>query len=242
MPVRVETDVATFTAELAGIFRAAAERAGLRLTVDCPPLDRPACVDPRMWEKVVVNLLANAVKYTFVGGHRRRAARRRRPVRADRHRHRRRASSPRSCRSCSSASTGCRGHGPHPRGHRHRARAGPRAGRAARRRGRGDERARARAAPSPSPCPTARRRRGRGRPARALGRRPRRGGELGAGHRPGRPRPPAARGGANVLVVDDNADMRAYLTRLLGPHWRCGRRRTARRPSRRSRSARPTSC
>ena len=67
-PVRVETDVATFTAELAGIFRAAAERAGLRLTVDCPPLDRPAYVDPRMWEKVVVNLLANAVKYTFVGG------------------------------------------------------------------------------------------------------------------------------------------------------------------------------
>ena len=68
VPVRVETDVATFTAELAGIFRAAAERAGLRLTVDCPPLEQPAYVDPRMWEKVVVNLLANAVKYTFVGG------------------------------------------------------------------------------------------------------------------------------------------------------------------------------
>jgi signal transduction histidine kinase/DNA-binding NarL/FixJ family response regulator len=67
-PVRVETDVAAFTAELAGIFRAAAERAGLRLTVDCPPLDAPAYVDQRMWEKVVVNLLANAVKYTFVGG------------------------------------------------------------------------------------------------------------------------------------------------------------------------------
>ncbi|TFV90753.1 response regulator [Blastococcus sp. CT_GayMR16] len=67
-PVRVETDIATFTAELAGIFRAAAERAGLRLTVDCPPVDRPVYVDPRMWEKVVVNLLANAVKYTFVGG------------------------------------------------------------------------------------------------------------------------------------------------------------------------------
>ena len=66
-PVRVETDLATFTAELAGIFRAATERAGLRLTVDCPPLDRPVYVDPRMWEKVVVNLLANAVKYTFVG-------------------------------------------------------------------------------------------------------------------------------------------------------------------------------
>src|SRR4051812_35258447 len=67
-PMRVETDIATFTAELAGIFRAAAERAGLRLTVDCATPDRAVYVDPRMWEKVVVNLLANAVKYTFVGG------------------------------------------------------------------------------------------------------------------------------------------------------------------------------
>src|SRR4051812_48336949 len=66
-PVRVETDIASFTAELAGIFRAAAERAGLRLTVDCSAPDRAVYVDPRMWEKVVVNLLANAVKYTFVG-------------------------------------------------------------------------------------------------------------------------------------------------------------------------------
>ncbi|HEY0508026.1 MAG TPA: ATP-binding protein [Blastococcus sp.] len=68
VPVRVETDVAAFTAELAGIFRAATERAGLRLDVDCPPLGGSAFVDPRMWEKIVVNLLANAVKYTFVGG------------------------------------------------------------------------------------------------------------------------------------------------------------------------------
>ncbi|WP_448615204.1 ATP-binding protein [Modestobacter sp. URMC 112] len=66
--VRVETDLAAFTAELAGVLRAAAERAGLRFTVDCPPLSRPAAVDPRLWEKVVLNLLSNAVKYTFVGG------------------------------------------------------------------------------------------------------------------------------------------------------------------------------
>ncbi|WP_369130248.1 ATP-binding protein [Modestobacter roseus] len=65
--VRVETDVAAFTTELAGVLRAAAERAGLTLTVDCPPLPRPVFVDPRMWEKVVLNLLSNAVKYTFVG-------------------------------------------------------------------------------------------------------------------------------------------------------------------------------
>jgi signal transduction histidine kinase/ActR/RegA family two-component response regulator len=66
--VRVATDLAALTAELAGVLRAAAERAGLRLTVDCPPLGRPAHVDRRMWEKIVLNLVANAVKYTFVGG------------------------------------------------------------------------------------------------------------------------------------------------------------------------------
>ncbi len=65
--VRVPADVAALTAELAGVLRAAAERAGLRLTVDCPPLPRTAAVDPRMWEKIVLNLVSNAVKYTFVG-------------------------------------------------------------------------------------------------------------------------------------------------------------------------------
>lgn len=65
--VRVETDLAAFTAELAGVLRAAAERAGLRYSVDSPPLSRPASVDPRLWEKIVLNLLSNAVKYTFVG-------------------------------------------------------------------------------------------------------------------------------------------------------------------------------
>ncbi|WP_369256269.1 ATP-binding protein [Geodermatophilus amargosae] len=65
--VRVATDLAATTAELAGVLRAAAERAGLTLRVDCPPLPRPAAVDPRMWEKIVLNLVANAVKYTFVG-------------------------------------------------------------------------------------------------------------------------------------------------------------------------------
>ncbi|GHE07146.1 ATP-binding protein [Klenkia taihuensis] len=60
-------DLAAYTAELAGVLRAAAERAGLVLDVDCPPLPSPVLVDPRVWEKVVLNLVANAVKYTFVG-------------------------------------------------------------------------------------------------------------------------------------------------------------------------------
>jgi signal transduction histidine kinase len=62
------TDLAAFTAELASVFRSAAERAGLRLTVDCPPLGEPAYVDRELWEKVVLNLLSNAFKFTFEGG------------------------------------------------------------------------------------------------------------------------------------------------------------------------------
>ncbi|MGS2616192.1 ATP-binding protein [Micromonospora sp. LZ34] len=61
-------DLAGLTTELAGVFRAAVERAGLHLEVDCPPLPRPLAVDPANWERIVTNLLSNALKYTFVGG------------------------------------------------------------------------------------------------------------------------------------------------------------------------------
>jgi signal transduction histidine kinase len=61
------TDLAAYTAELASVFRAAVERAGLRLVVDCPHLDEPVQVDREMWEKIVLNLLSNAYKFTFEG-------------------------------------------------------------------------------------------------------------------------------------------------------------------------------
>ncbi len=60
-------DVAAYTAELASVFRSACEKAGLRLVVDCPPLSEPVYLDREMWEKIVLNLLSNAFKFTFEG-------------------------------------------------------------------------------------------------------------------------------------------------------------------------------
>ncbi len=61
------TDLAALTAELASAFRSAMESAGLRFTVECPPLNAPVYVDREMWEKIVLNLLSNAFKYTLAG-------------------------------------------------------------------------------------------------------------------------------------------------------------------------------
>ncbi len=57
----------TYTAELASAFRSATEKAGLRLIVDAAPLAQPVFVDRDMWEKVILNLLSNAFKFTFEG-------------------------------------------------------------------------------------------------------------------------------------------------------------------------------
>ncbi|HZT60231.1 MAG TPA: ATP-binding protein, partial [Pyrinomonadaceae bacterium] len=62
------TDLATLTADFASVFRSAVERAGLRLSIDCEPLPAPVFVDREMWEKVVLNLVSNAFKFTFEGG------------------------------------------------------------------------------------------------------------------------------------------------------------------------------
>ncbi|WP_437760995.1 ATP-binding protein [Sorangium sp. So ce1389] len=62
------TDLAALTADLASSFRSLLERAGLSLTVDCPPLPEPVYVDRELWEKIVLNLVSNAFKFTFAGG------------------------------------------------------------------------------------------------------------------------------------------------------------------------------
>ena len=61
------TDLATYTTELTSMFRSAIEGAGLQFIVDCPPLAEPVFVDRELWEKIVLNLLSNAFKFTFEG-------------------------------------------------------------------------------------------------------------------------------------------------------------------------------
>jgi hypothetical protein len=61
------TDLAMLTIDLASNFRSVCEAAGLSLVVDCPPLDQPVYVDREMWEKIVLNLVSNAFKFTLEG-------------------------------------------------------------------------------------------------------------------------------------------------------------------------------
>ena len=62
------TELGAYTEELASNFRSACDRAGLRLETNCLPLERPVYVDAEMWERIVLNLVSNAFKYTLAGG------------------------------------------------------------------------------------------------------------------------------------------------------------------------------
>jgi PAS domain S-box-containing protein len=62
------TDITKFTVDLASNFRAVAEAAGLQFQVSTQPVSQSVYVDREMWEKIVLNLLSNAFKYTLTGG------------------------------------------------------------------------------------------------------------------------------------------------------------------------------
>ena len=60
------TDLGAFTAELASNFNSAFESAGLGFAVNIEPIGIVA-VDRAMWEKIVLNLISNAFKFTLSG-------------------------------------------------------------------------------------------------------------------------------------------------------------------------------
>jgi PAS domain S-box-containing protein len=60
-------DLARYTRELVSMFDSAAERLGIGLVLDVRPLVEPVHVDRDLWAKVVLNLLSNALKFTFQG-------------------------------------------------------------------------------------------------------------------------------------------------------------------------------
>ncbi|MEO6966528.1 MAG: ATP-binding protein [Acidobacteriaceae bacterium] len=61
-------DLAKFTEELASGFQSTFHKADLSLKVAVSQIRAPVCVDREMWEKIVLNLLSNAFKFTFTGG------------------------------------------------------------------------------------------------------------------------------------------------------------------------------
>jgi signal transduction histidine kinase len=61
------TDLAHYTTDLASNFSSAMQRAGLNFKVECQALPQPVYIDREMWEKIVLNLLSNALKFTFEG-------------------------------------------------------------------------------------------------------------------------------------------------------------------------------
>ncbi len=66
-PAISPVDLGQQTRELVSQFQATLERAGLTLVVETPPLPGPVYVDPQLWEKIVLNLVSNAFKFTFTG-------------------------------------------------------------------------------------------------------------------------------------------------------------------------------
>jgi signal transduction histidine kinase len=66
-PVFEAVDLAEFTLDAASSFMPAVEQAGLKLDLHADTFKKEVYVDKNMWEKIVLNLLSNAFKYTLQG-------------------------------------------------------------------------------------------------------------------------------------------------------------------------------
>jgi len=60
-------DICSFTRDLVSSFRSAVERAGMELRFECEDIRSEIYVDTDMWEKIVLNLVSNAFKYSNEG-------------------------------------------------------------------------------------------------------------------------------------------------------------------------------
>jgi PAS domain S-box-containing protein len=60
-------DLSELTIDLASSFRSIIEKTGMKLLVNCSALSHPVYIDRQMWEKIVLNVLSNAFKYTLEG-------------------------------------------------------------------------------------------------------------------------------------------------------------------------------
>lgn len=60
------SDIAEYTALLASNFRSVIEQTGLKFVVHCESVE-PVYINLDMWEKIVLNLISNAFKFTFEG-------------------------------------------------------------------------------------------------------------------------------------------------------------------------------
>lgn len=62
-----KVDICTLTNDLASTFRSAIEKAGMQLQFNCGAINDEVYVDVEMWEKIVLNLISNAFKYSKEG-------------------------------------------------------------------------------------------------------------------------------------------------------------------------------
>lgn len=61
------TDISSFSGLIASSFETVIQKAGLEFTISTEEISQEVYVDREMWEKIILNLLSNALKFTFKG-------------------------------------------------------------------------------------------------------------------------------------------------------------------------------